>query len=238
VRHGRFPRPEHVASAHLPLPLSEEGRAEARAAVEPLIAAADALDLQIDATLEASRLLRATETAWILAEGLEAALGRPFRVEERDELLERGLGSCANLRFDQIETLLGQDPRLPELPAGWRRMPDFRLPVPGAESLLTAGRRTAARIDESLAAMDPADGSDRLRIFVAHGGCLRHAAVAKGVLEIERVPTVTMDYVQSVFFEREPDGDWTQIAGEWKKRLPSTTATPAADDRANQEPQE
>lgn len=225
VRHGHFDRPEETASAHQLLPLSEEGREQAEDGAAVLIGLAETHGLEIDETIEASRLLRATETAWILAETLGRRLGRTFHVVEGDALLERGLGSAANLRFADIESLLAQDPRLDPLPAGWRRVPDFRLPVPGAESLMQAGRRAADRIDAGLDAIDGDD--DRLRLFVAHSGCLRHAAVVRDALEIDRVSALKMDFVQSVLFERDVTGAWRQLAGDWTKRLPASDANAA-----------
>lgn len=228
VRHGQFPRPEGVASAHLPLPLSPEGRGHARNAGLQLARIAREHGIELDETIESSQLLRAHETAIVVAETLAEETGRSFEVVDRDDMLERGLGSCANLRFDEIEAVLAADDRLDPLPAGWRRMPDFRLPVPGAESQMDAGRRTAARIDGSLAAM-PDGPEDRMRVFVAHGGCLRHASVVKGALSFERVSQVTMDYGQVVAIERLSDGSWRRAIGEWKERIPA--ATPAAPPR-------
>lgn len=225
VRHGHFPRPEGVASAHLPLPLSPEGRGHARIAGLQIARVAREQGIELDERIESSQLLRAHQTATAIAETLAHETGRSFEVVDRDDMLERGLGSCANLRFDEIEAVLASDDRLDPLPEGWRRIPDFRLPVPGAESQMDAGRRTAARIDGSLAAM-PTDEVDRMRIFVAHGGCLRHACVVKGALSIERVTEVTMDYGQVVSVERLPDGTWRRAIGEWKERIPS--ATPGA----------
>ena len=37
VRHGHFDRPEQVASAHLPLPLSADGREQARSAAATIL---------------------------------------------------------------------------------------------------------------------------------------------------------------------------------------------------------
>lgn len=232
MRHGHFDRPQQVASAHLPNPLSDRGRREARAAAPAVLAYCDDLGLELDTRIESSSLLRAWQTASELAGALEAETGRRFEIEPRDELMERGLGSCANLRFDEIEALLARDPRIQALPEDWRRVPDFRLPVPGAESLLEAGARTAARIEASLDTL-PEDGVDRLRLFVAHGGCLRHAAVALGLLDVGVVRRLTMGYAHAVLFERIDSGRWAQVAGEWKKRL---AETPLADPAAAEPP--
>ncbi|MEZ4331596.1 MAG: histidine phosphatase family protein [Myxococcota bacterium] len=225
MRHAHFDRPRQLASAHLPYPLSSEGRAQAKAAAESVLRAAREQDLAIHPTIETSQLLRAWETGRILAEALEARTGCRFVVEERIELIERGLGSCANLRFDEIEALLARDPRLAPLPPEWRRRADFRLPVPGAESLLDAGVRTARRIDRSLASASAPDAPGGvLKIFVAHGGCLRHAAVVRDILPIDEAIKLTMDYCGTVLIESIGPQRWRHVAGEWKKRLPSTDA--------------
>ena len=222
VRHGHFDRPDRMASAHLPLPLSEKGRDQASSSALPILDYCDELGLELDPVIEASQLLRAWETAGLLAKALEARTGRRFVVQERGELVERSLGSCANLRFDEIAERLGQDPRLAPLPTGWRRIPEFRLPVPGAESLMMAGARAATRIASSLKSIPDDDPRDVLRLFVAHGGCLRHAAVQLGALDLRSVAGLSMDHAQTILVEQFGNGDWVQVAGRWTKRLPST----------------
>jgi len=218
VRHGHFDRPERHASAHSLFPLSERGREQARAAAETILGLCEEHDLELDPCIESSQLLRAWETARLLAEALIARTGRAFVVEEHDQLVERGLGACANLRFDEIRALLGADPRLAPPPEGWRRMPEYRLPVQGAESLMQAGARTATRIATSLKSIPDEDPRDVLRLFVAHAGCLRHAAVQLGVLDVRIVSGLSLEHGQAVLIERDANGDWKQIAGQWKKR--------------------
>jgi 2,3-bisphosphoglycerate-dependent phosphoglycerate mutase len=223
VRHGHFDRPENTASAHRLLPLSDLGRDQARNAADPILSFCVEHALELDPIIEASQLLRAWQTAEVLRATLSERTGRPFRVEERDEIIERGLGSCANLRFDEIEAVLASDPRLGPLPDGWRRIPEFRLPVQGAESLMQAGARTAMRIATSIESIPDEDPRDLLRLFVAHSGCLRHAAVSLGALEMRAVSGLSMDFGQTVLIEKMPDGSWVQVAGQWKKHLPTTT---------------
>ena len=230
VRHGHFDRPDSTASAHLPLPLSDEGRRQARACAIPILESSRELALELDPVIEASQLLRAWQTATLLAEELEARTGTRFRVATRTELVERSLGSCSNLRFDQIAAVLAEDPRLDPLPQGWRRIPEFRLPVLGAESLMQAGARTATRVATSLDTIPDADARNVLRLFVAHSGCLRHAAVQLGALDVRVVPRLSMDFAQAVLVEKMPNGDWVQVTGQWKKYLPQMdTSGPARD---------
>ena len=222
VRHGHFDRPDGVASAHSLFPLSETGREQARNAVDPILDCCEELGLEIDPRIEASQLLRSWETANLIAAALTERTGKRFHVISRDELIERGLGSCANLTFDQIRDMLAEDPRLGPLPEGWRRMPEFRLPVQGAESLMQAGARTAARVATSLDSIPADDSRDLMRLFVAHSGCLRHATVQLGALDVRAVAGLSMDFAQSVFVENLPNGDWVHIAGQFHKRLPGT----------------
>lgn len=219
MRHGHFDRPENVASAHSLFPLSERGRDQARHAADPILELCEELGLELDPRIESSQLLRAWETANLIAESLTERTAKRFYVLQRDELVERGLGSCANMTFDEIRAVLAADPRLGSLPEGWRRMPEFRLPVRGAESLMQAGARTAARVATSLASIPDEDPRDLMRLFVAHSGCLRHAVVQLGALDVRVVPGLSMDFTQAVFVEKLPNGDWVHIAGQFKKRL-------------------
>ena len=222
VRHGHFDRPEGVASAHSLFPLSELGREQARGAADPILESCEELGLELDPRIEASQLLRAWETANLIAETLAKRTGQRFYVVQRNELIERGLGSCANMTFDRISTMLAADPRLGSLPEGWRRMPEFRLPVQGAESLMEAGARTATRVATSIDSIPEVDSRDLMRLFVAHSGCLRHAAVQLGAIDVRVVAGLSMDFAQSVYVEKLPTGDWVHIAGQFKKRIPGS----------------
>jgi 2,3-bisphosphoglycerate-dependent phosphoglycerate mutase len=222
VRHGHFDRPKNTASAHRILPLSPAGREQARNGVDAIAALCENESLELDTTIEVSQLLRAWQTGAILAETLFERTGKTFSVEEHDEIIERGLGSCANLRFDEIEATLALDPRLAPLPVGWRRIPDFCLPVQGAESLMQAGTRTAAYIEASMASIPEDDSRDLLRLFVAHSGCLRHAAVALGVVPKSEVSQLSMDFCQTILLEDSPAIGWNHLAGQWKKHLPAS----------------
>lgn len=217
VRHGDFDRPENTASAHSPRCLSPLGRRQAEAAAAPIAALCREHGLTIDERIEASQLLRAWETANLLATGLAPLTDRTHHVIEREELLERGLGSAANLTFDQISGLLARDPRLDPLPEGWRRMPEFRLPLPGAESLMQAGARAAARIVESIDSIPDDDPTDVARLFVAHSGCLRHAAVVLGAIDVRQVAGLSMDFLGCVLLEKTASGDWIHLAGSFSK---------------------
>lgn len=218
VRHGDFDRPENTASAHSPRGLSPLGRAQAEAAAASIAGLCREHGLTIDERIEASQLLRAWETANVLATALVPETGRDHHVIQRDELMERGLGSAANLTFEQITELLARDPRIGPLPEGWRRMPEFRLPLPGAESLMQAGARVAARVTASMESIPDDDPTDVARLFVAHSGCLRHAAVVLGAIDVRHVASLSMDFLGCVLLEKTASGDWVHLAGEFTKQ--------------------
>jgi 2,3-bisphosphoglycerate-dependent phosphoglycerate mutase len=84
---------------------------------------------------------------------------------------------------------------------------------------MEAGARAATRIAQSLDAIPDDDPRDVIRLFVAHGGCLRHAAVQLGALDVRTVPGLTMEHAQCVLVEKNIRGDWVHAAGQWKKRI-------------------
>jgi hypothetical protein len=65
-----------------------------------------------------------------------------------------------------------------------------------------------------------------LRLFVAHAGCLKHAAVQLGALDPRASIALKMDHAQTVLVEQDPCGDWVQVAGQWKKRLSKAQPKP------------
>jgi len=222
IRHGHFDRPEGTASAHSLFPLSALGREQATAAAETIAAMCADHALEIDSRIEASQLLRAWETANLLSEGLSERTGQNLHVIQRDELIERGLGSGANMTFERIGEMIAADPRIGPLPEGWRRIPEFRLPVQGAESLMQAGARVAGRVAASIESIPEDDPRDLVRLFVAHSGCLRHAAVVLGAIDVRNVPGLSMDFLQAVLVEQKPSGEWIHLAGEFQKHLPGS----------------
>ncbi len=218
VRHGDYEQPERVPSASLAHPLTERGREQASALASALRSEASERSLMIDRTLDCSPLLRAWQTAHLCAEQLADHEGSGFEVASYADLVERSVGAAANLTVDTIAEIVARDPRLAPLPPNWKAHPRFRLPFPGAESLLQAGARVAAHLEQRAHAHQARERDDRLVIVVSHGGAVRHAAVALGVLELERVPTLSMHHCGYVLVERLADGRWLQIGGAWKTR--------------------
>jgi 2,3-bisphosphoglycerate-dependent phosphoglycerate mutase len=157
-----------------------------------------------------------------MASALENLVGSPFRVEPYATLMERSLGSAANLTVAEIEDVLRSDPRLGEPPAKWREDSQFRLPLPGAESLLEAGERVARHLAERIVPLAGSERVDTLKILVGHGGSVRHAAVRLGLLTPEQVADLSMHYCAPIYWERL-EGGWVHLDGEWKKRTPPPT---------------
>lgn len=238
VRHGDYHQPQDVPSALLPHPLTEHGIQQSRALGQRLDEQCRELDLVLDPVLDCSNLLRAAQTAALAASvlnslehGSESGLDRKleFRTAEFADLAERSVGAAANLTVDAIAETVRSDPRHPALPANWKSHPRFRLPVPGAESLLMAGARVAAHIERRAHELRSAGGHQAegvLKVFVGHGGSLRHAAVCMGALMLDEVPMLSMHHGDFVVLEHIPDahdgpGRWQKVRGQWKVRSSS-----------------
>jgi 2,3-bisphosphoglycerate-dependent phosphoglycerate mutase len=222
IRHADYRQQANTPSAHQPFPLSAAGQAQAAAAVPPLLALLRQHGWQLQPVIDSSCLLRAWQTAQILAQGLEQALGQPFQVAECADLAERGLGSAANLSLEQIEQVLAQDPRYPAPPANWKADSHYCLPLHGAESLLQAGTRVAGHLQwrmqqlEQQQARSPAAGP-QLKLFVGHGAAFRHAAYRLGLLSLQQVASLSMHHCQPICLAYSPSG-WRHLTGQWKPR--------------------
>ncbi len=228
VRHGDYHQPKRVPSAQLPHPLTDEGVEQARSLGYNLHDECRGLGLMLDPILDCSTLLRARQTADLAADTLNRIEeDQRFDVAEFCELGERSVGAAANLTVDEIAESLRIDPRQPELPPGWKAHPRFRLPVPGSESLMMAGARVAAHIERRTHELRTADAHDVLKVFISHGGALRHAAVCMGALDLLEVPNLSMHHCGYVFIEHIPDpnggpGRWQKVGGRWKQRKTTT----------------
>ena len=216
TRHGVYHQPADTPSAHLPHPLTEEGEAQARAAGGKLVAIAEERGWDVHPIVHCSSLLRAWQTAGGLIE--TAARGASMHRVATPLLAERSVGSMANLTLAQIDAVVAKDPRYEPLPPRWKSRSEFKLPFPGAESLLEAGTRCGAYIDGVCADVARRVERDTVVVFVGHGGALRHAAVHLGVLSVAQAPTISMWHASSVYLERRADGAWTHAAGAWKPR--------------------
>jgi len=217
LRHGEYRQLENAPSAWQPFALTERGEQQAREAAAGLLRALEPQGWELDRRIESSRLLRAWQTAQIIADELQRLGLGTFTVSSHDALAERGLGAAANLTIPQIEAVLREDPRFDTPPPGWKADSHYRLPLQGAESLLQAGQRVAGHLEASLS--DLSAPADRVRLFVGHGAAFRHAAFHLGVLGFEAIARLSMYHARPVFIERQAAGRWRQVAGDWKPRL-------------------
>ncbi len=218
IRHADYQQLVDTPSAHQPFPLTREGEAQARNAAPVLAQLADENGWTISPAIDSSQLLRAWQTAAIIADGLAGHLAQTARLHGFDELAERGLGSANNLTIEQIEKVIRLDPRFDALPADWKSNSRFRLPLQGAESLLQAGERVAAHLVRRMDALAQDATVDTLKLFVGHGAAFRHAAFALGVLNHEQIAQLSMHHARPVCLEYLPGGQWRHVAGDWKVR--------------------
>ena len=218
IRHGEYAQLPDTPSAHQPFALVAEGRAQALAAADQLHAVIASEQWSLLASIDSSSLLRGWQTARLISERL-TALGLPGgEVESFDALAERGVGSAANLTIEQIVDVIRQDPRYPEPPADWKANSQYRLPFPGAESLLEAGERVASHLTRRMRELQQTVETSSLKLFVGHGAAFRHAAYRLGILQFEQIARLSMYHAQPVFLEYLPDGSWQHVQGEWKVR--------------------
>lgn len=218
-RHGIYEQPDGVPSAHLPHPLTQEGRAQAAAFADELVTLCETRGWTLCPVLDSSPLLRAFETASVASEALSKRLDRPFSVEEFAALTERCVGAAANLTVDAIEAIVTRDPRFATPPAGWKSSSDYRLPFVGAESLLEAGARCADHLRMRTEPLREAPDDDTiLKVFVGHGAAFRHAAVHVGALALEDLPRLSMHHARPVCLATRETSPWNTVAGAWKLR--------------------
>lgn len=218
VRHAHYQRRAEVPSAHTPHPLSARGCQQAQGLAARLAETAARRNWVVDPMWHASPLLRAAQSAQIAAKEWNLNRGHqdpPVHVHFHDDLMERSLGSAANLRLGEVEELLHADPRYDAAPPGWRRSMHYRLPLPGAESLAQAGLRVAQFLRHRL--IQSSDGSKAGRktmvVVIAHAGCLRYAAHHLGVLPAGVVSRFSLDFAEPLYIAAKPDGPWRWVEG-------------------------
>lgn len=212
IRHGDYQQRPDTPSAHQPFPLTPLGEQQAHQAGLDIAAYATEHALTLHPIIDCSSLLRAWQTARLLADALPGTA--PYSLHSTMALAERSVGIAANLTIAEIESLLAQDPRCDAPPDNWKSNSHYCLPLPGAESLMTAGERVARHLQQRTA--EPV-ATDTLKVFVGHGAALRHAAFHLGVLTEPQIPRLSMFHARPVYLEKTADG-WQHIAGDWKQR--------------------
>lgn len=224
IRHGDYHQLPDTPSAHQPYPLNSAGETQAQEGAQALHDMIARNGWTLLPAIDSSRMLRAWQTAVIFADRLaDLASSTPY-IESYDELAERGVGCLANLTRAQIEEVLHQDPRVSDPPADWKMDSHYRLPLQGAESLLEAGERVAAYLEQCMAAL-PRKNNDIVKIFVGHGAAFRHAAYHLGMLGIEQVGQLSMHHCQPITIEYLAGGQWCHVGGEWKVRSMQSSFT-------------
>lgn len=218
IRHGDYHQLARAPSAHQPFPLNAEGRKQARRGADELLAVIRKKRWRLCNSIDCSRMQRAWQTACIFADCLRPAADEALLLEEFDAMAERGVGSAANLRIEQIEKLLHQDSRYPNPPSNWKADSHYCLPLQGAESLLDAGARVAAHLQQRMALLSAAVEVDTVKIFVGHGAAFRHAAYHLGVLKFDQLASLSMHHCRALCLEYGAGSDWRQVEGEWKLR--------------------
>jgi len=219
IRHGDYHQLRDTPSAHQVQALNSRGLQQASNAVLTLQELAGEHDWQLNRTLYCSELLRAWQTATLIAEGLFD--GESFEVASTMALAERSVGIAANLTIEQIEHALKDDPRYPAAPEGWKSDSHYCLPYPGAESLMTAGERVARYLEQLMANLSDTQTA-QLTLVVGHGAAFRHAAHRLGILPFEQIAQLSMYHGEPVIVTCDLQGHWRHVAGSWKLRTASS----------------
>ncbi|MGX1495352.1 2,3-bisphosphoglycerate-dependent phosphoglycerate mutase [Labrenzia sp. MBR-25] len=224
VRHGAYHQKPDTPSALQPYALTDAGKAQAQEAGSEIADIARQEGFRLAPEILCSRQLRAWQTAALLGQSLGERLGSDFTITEDEALAERSVGALANLTLREIEQVIADDPRTAPLPGDWKSNSHHRLPVQGAESLIDAGERVAAFLEQKMADLNDGAGPNA-RIFVGHGASIRHAAHCLGVLAFDQIRQLSMHHARAVVLKLDKHGTWAHHGGDWKLRQPLETAT-------------
>ena len=220
IRHGDYRQLADTPSAHQPFALTSDGESQAQAAGRAIAAMLDETGWSLAPEVDCSQLLRAWQTARLIVESLGDRFATPATLAEFADLAERSVGIAGNLTLQQIESAIAADPRYPAPPQGWKSNSDYCLPFPGAESLMQAGERVAAHVEQRMRQLAGRSETDTLKLFVGHGAAIRHAAFRMGILDRAQIACFSMHHAGPVYLEYLHDDGWRHIAGEWKVRDP------------------
>lgn len=218
VRHGAYHQSADTPSAHQPYPLTARGEQHARTGAADLRQLLEAHQLTLHPECDCSTVLRAWQTANVMAEAFQSAHGASVTLASFDALAERSVGAAANLTARQIEQILAADSRFDTPPAGWKADSQYCLPFPGAESLMQAGRRVAQHLRVRMDDLAATARNDTLKVFVGHGAAFRHAAHLLGALDFAEIAALSMHHGRPVLLEYRPGAQWRHLDGTWKQR--------------------
>lgn len=218
IRHADYQQLADTPSAHQPFALTASGEAQARGAAHSLATTLDERSWSLAPEIDCSQLQRAWQTARLIIDGLPNRLASNTALIEFAALAERSVGIAANLTLNQIEEVITGDPRYAAPPANWKSDSDYRLPLPGAESLMEAGERVAAHIERRMRQLANNTDVDTVKLFVGHGAAFRHAAFKLGVIDRPQIARLSMHHAVPVYLEYLDGAGWRHVGGEWKTR--------------------
>lgn len=222
IRHGDYYQQTQTPSAHQPYGLTPKGRQQACQAAETIKHLAADMGLTVNPQIHSSTLLRAWETAELIAADLQPCTTEATpEIVSTDALCERSVGALANLTAEQITAIINADPRYAAPPADWKSNSHYCLPVPGAESLLQAGERIAAYLRDLC---QQSARTHQLTLVIGHGASIRHGAFHLGILPFEHIAQLSMHHADPVIIEHT-GGHWRHIAGHWKVRANNSQYT-------------
>lgn len=213
IRHGAYHQHAGAPSALQPFPLTDQGKAQARACGEEIVTLIDREGWALDTVMHTSCQLRAWQTGQIVKDVLKAH-GHGIDICQTPALAERSVGSAANLTVDQIEKVLAADPRFDVPQPGWKSDSDYCLPLDGAESLMMAGQRVADYLGETMAGKTGSSAT----LFFGHGASFRHAAHLLGLLSRKDIARYSMFHARPIQICYNAQGRWTHCGGSWKFR--------------------
>ena len=201
IRHGEYRQQADTPSAHQPYALTSQGKTDVHDEVDSFSGLLDEHALAIANRVDSSNMLRAWQTAMIYVEKLYKHEMPSKLIDSYDALAERGLGAVANMTIQQIEKVIVEDPRYEEPPQNWKSDSHYCLPFQGAESLMQAGERVAAHLQQQMQKLRAEAGVDTVKLFVGHGAAFRHAAFHLGILEFEQLAQFSMFHARPVLIE-------------------------------------
>ena len=218
VRHGEYEQLADTPSAHQPFALTPQGKTDVHNQVDSFALLLDEHALAIADRVDSSNMLRSWQTAMIFVEKLYQHEMPSRLIDSYDALAERGTGAVANMTIQQIEKVIVEDPRYEEPPQDWKSNSHYCLPFQGAESLMQAGERVAAHLQQQMQQLRADVSVDTVKLFVGHGAAFRHAAFHLGILQFEQLAQLSMFHARPVLVEYLDDGSWRHTGGDWKVR--------------------
>lgn len=217
IRHADYDQLADTPSALQPFGLNQNGIDQAQKSAKELTAFIQQNNWQLNEHIDSSSLLRAWQTADIFSRQCESLFITEPEIACFDELMERSVGSAANLAVKKIEAIMEKDPRFDSLPEKWKSDSYFKLPLTGAESLIEAGERVAKHLTKQMSSLAITD-HDQVKLFFGHGAAFRHAAYTMGIIDFEQIAALSMYHASPIYLEYQTDGSWQHIAGDWKVR--------------------